>query len=201
MTIEQLLAFNVALFAAIISPGPALLVALQTTLGSGRRAGIAVGCGLGLMASLWTLMALLGLEAVFRVFPWAYTVAKTAGAIYLIYISWKMWMGARECVRAEAKPMRHAFRQGFLINCLNPKSVLFAAAVLVVIFPAGMTVANSAVIVGNHLAVEIAFYSILACAMSTPAVSRRYLNAKVYIDRAASLILGMLGLRLLVSRP
>ncbi len=200
MTFEHLVAFNIALFAAIASPGPALLVAIRTTLSAGRPAGIAIGCGLGLMAAIWTLMALLGLETVFRLFPWAYAAAKLAGAAYLLYVAYKMWTGARDSIGVESRPNNHAFRQGFLINLLNPKSVLFAAAVLIVVFPAGMSGMENAVVVLNHLVIEILFYTALAFGMSTRAVSRRYLRAKVYIDRAASVILGALGLRLLVSR-
>jgi len=81
LTIEHVLAFNAALLVAILSPGPALLVAMQATLSAGRRAGMATGAGLGLMAATWTLFALLGLEAVFQYFPWAYGAAKTAGAL------------------------------------------------------------------------------------------------------------------------
>ena len=36
MTLAQLLAFNVALLVAMFSPGPALLVAVQTNLSAGR---------------------------------------------------------------------------------------------------------------------------------------------------------------------
>ena len=46
MTIEYLLAFNGVLFAAIASPRPALLIALQTTLEVDRNAGIAVSLGI-----------------------------------------------------------------------------------------------------------------------------------------------------------
>ena len=47
MTVEQILAFNLVLAAAIASPG--------------RKAGVAVGFGLGAMAAAWTAMALVGL--------------------------------------------------------------------------------------------------------------------------------------------
>ncbi|MEO1319463.1 MAG: LysE family transporter [Pseudomonadota bacterium] len=200
MTLAQIFAFNLALLVAIASPGPALLVALQTALSSGRLAGIAVGCGLGLMASIWTLLALVGLDAVFSIVPWAYAAAKIAGALYLFYIAWQMWAGARDAITAGAKPARRAFRDGFLINVLNPKSVLFAAAVLVVIFPPGLGVAEIAFITLNHLVVEIACYAALACAMTTPRVRDAYLRAKVYIDRVAASVLGALGLRLLIAR-
>lgn len=200
MEITHLIAFNVALFAAIASPGPALLVAIKTTLSAGRRAGIAVGCGLGLVASLWTFAALLGLEAVFLAFPWAYAAVKAIGAAYLIYVAYGMWVGAREAVQTEIKPAAHAFRQGVMINVLNPKSALFAAAVLVVIFPEGMTMGENLLVVANHFMIEVLFYIALAFGMSRASVSQRYLRAKVYIDRVAAGVLGLLGLRLLLNR-
>ncbi len=200
MSIEHLIAFNIALFAAIASPGPALLVAIQTSLGTGRKAGIAIGCGLGLMAATWTMMALLGLEAIFHLVPWAYAVAKLVGAGYLFYIAWGMWRGARNKVEAPVKLARQAFTQGVFINVLNPKSVLFAAAVLVVIFPENMTLIDNVVVVLNHLFIEMLFYTALAFGMSTQSASNGYLKAKVYIDRTAAVILGALGVRLLVSR-
>lgn len=200
MTIEHLIAFNIALFAAIASPGPALLVAIQTTLKSGRVSGIAIGGGLGLMAAAWTMMALLGLEAVFQIVPWAYAAARIVGAVYLLYIAWGMWQGARSKLEQTIRPARHAFQQGVLINVTNPKSVLFAAAVLIVIFPAEMTLFENAVVVLNHLVIELLFYTALAVGVSTEAVSRMYLRAKVYIDRVAAVVLGALGIRLLLGR-
>ena len=200
MTVEHLIAFNIALFAAIASPGPAMLIAIQTTLRSGRKVGIALGCGLGIMAATWTMMALLGLEAVFQLVPWAYAAARFVGAIYLLYIAWGMWRGARDTIETKMKPARHAFKQGILVNATNPKSVLFAAAVLIVIFPANMTLFENAVVVLNHVIVELICYTALAFGMSTQAVSKGYLAAKVYLDRMASMVLGALGLRLLISR-
>jgi len=200
MTWAQLVTFNVVLIVAIASPGPAMLMATQTTLSAGRTAGIAVGAGLGLMAAIWTMMALLGFGVVFELFPFLYVGAKAAGAAYLLYIAYRMWRSAGVPAKAVIKPGRRAFRQGFLVNLFNPKSVLFAAAVLVTVFPAGIGAADSIVIVANHFLVEIAFYTALAFGMSTQAVAKRYMQAKIYIDRAAAIVLGALGLRILLSR-
>jgi threonine/homoserine/homoserine lactone efflux protein len=200
MSFEHIIAFNIALVAAILSPGPAFLVAVRTTLSAGRRAGIAIGAGLGMMAATWTVMALLGLDVLFVLFPWAYAFTKTVGAIYLLYVAYRMWKDAGKVLDAQTKTPRHAFCQGLLINLLNPKSVIFAAAVLIVVFPAEMSATENGVIVLNHLVVELVFYTTLAFGMSTTAVSQKYLRAKVYIDRTASVILGSLGARLLASR-
>lgn len=200
MDIQHLLAFNLALLVAIASPGPALLVAIRTNLGSGRRSGLAVGCGLGIMAATWTMMAVLGLDSMFRLFPWLYAGVKIAGAAYLIYVAWKMWSGARNPIEVTEQKVQHAFWTGLLVNLLNPKAVLFAAAVLIVIFPGKLSLAEGAVLVMNHLLVEWGFYIVLAFVLSTKTVSAKYLRAKVYIDRFAALVLGGLGARLLLVR-
>lgn len=200
MELSHILVFNLALFAALISPGPALLVSVQTSLMSGRAAGIGTGAGLAFVASIWTLCALLGLEVVFTIFPWAYLAVKVVGALYLIYIAVGMWRGASKPLNTDVKPARRAFRHGMMINFLNPKSILFAAAVLVVIFPKNMTLIENTFVVFNHFAVEMMFYSAVAIGMSRAKVRDKYLSAKVYIDRVSSVILGALGLRLLFSR-
>ncbi|MEL6219222.1 MAG: LysE family transporter [Pseudomonadota bacterium] len=200
MGAEHILAFNLALLAALVSPGPALLIAIRTTLVEGRLAGVATGCGLGLMAAIWTLTALLGLESLFRLVPWAYAAVKTAGALYLLWIAWKTWTGARDPLPEAGSVGRRAFRGGVLANLANPKSVLFSAAVLVVIFPRGLGVAETAVVVVNHFVVEVLFYGGLAVLLGSEAVSRRYLAAKATLDRITATVLGALGLRLLVER-
>lgn len=200
MTLGQLAAFNVVLLAAIASPGPALLMATQTSLSAGRMAGIAAGAGLGLMAAVWTLIALLGLGIVFELFPVLYVGVKVVGVIYLLYIAYRMWRDAPIPPNARIAVARRAFRQGFLVNLFNPKSVLFAAAVLVTVFPAGIGFADSILIVANHFLVELAFYTALAFCLNTQVVGNRYLRAKVYLDRGAAVTLSASGLRLLFSR-
>ena len=201
MTFEHLIAFNIALIAAWLSPGPALLVAMRTSLVAGVRSGIAVGCGLGLMAATWTLLALLGLESVFRLFPPAYTTVKILGAFYLMTIAWKTWMGSRQSLENRVQPARQAFRQGFVINLLNPKAMLFSAAVLIVVFPPDLTLTENMIIVLNHLFLELVFYLALALFMNTPAMSQWYLKSRLYFDRVAAVVLGALGARILFDEP
>ena len=78
--------------------------------------------------------------------------------------------------------------------------VLFAAAVLVAVFPFGIGTVDSLMIVVNHFLVEVAFYTTLAFCLSTRLVARRYMKAKTYIDRIAAAVLGALGVRLALGR-
>jgi len=200
MSLEVLIAFNVVLIASLLSPGPAFLMAVSTSLAKGRSAGIKTGVGLGTMACLWTLMGLLGLEVIFKIFPWAYLTIKTIGALYLLYIAWSTWINAKAPITDSEKQINKYFRDGFLVNLSNPKSILFAASVLVVIFPPNLSIEAKAFITLNHLALEILFYTFVALTMSTKTISKQYLKAKTWFDRFAAIVLGGLGLKLLFEK-
>jgi threonine/homoserine/homoserine lactone efflux protein len=153
------------------------------------------------MAAGWTLAALLGLESLFALFPWAYAVLKTGGAAYLIWLAWKTWTAARNPLgQAAPARSRRAFLSGLLINFGNPKSVLFAGAVIVVIFPQGLAARDIALIVANHWMLELIAYTIFALLLGSAPARRGYLNLKPIFDRIAAGLLGALGLRLLLEK-
>lgn len=201
MELAHLIAFHLALLAAIASPGPSLLYLLRVSLGEGRRAGIVTALGLGTMAALWTGAALMGLSALFTLFPWAYMALKTFGALYLIWLAVGIWRSARTPVtRTIRRRAGTAFFSGFLVNLGNPKSVFFSAAVLVVVFPADLSATDKLIIFLNHLFAEYILQTGLALLLTTGAVTRRYLALKPVLDRITAMVLGALGLRLLLAR-
>mmetsp|Transcript_22710 Transcript_22710/g.37484 ORF Transcript_22710/g.37484 Transcript_22710/m.37484 type:complete len:203 (+) Transcript_22710:2995-3603(+) len=200
LTLAELVAFNTVLLAALLSPGAAMLFITRATVTGGRAAGIATGIGLGVAAAMWTLAALLGLEAVFTLFPWTYTALKIGGALYLIWIAIQTWRHARDPLGEAPLPRGRAVLSGMILNFGNPKSMFFAAAVIVVVFPKGLAAVDIGVIVLNHLALEVIFYTGLALIFSTPHVRRGYISLKPIFDRIAATLLGALGLRLILEK-
>lgn len=196
----HLLAFNVTLLAAMAAPGPALLFALRQSISGGFRTGALTGLGLALIAAGWTGAALLGLEVVFALFPFAFVALKTLGALYLLWIAYTLWRDAHKPVSDSAHPGARAFWGGVLVNLGNPKSVLFAASVLVVIFPPDLTLTEKLFITFNHFAVEVGIYAMFAALLATPPARVGYLRVKPVMDRVAAAVMGALGLRLLLGR-
>ncbi|PWJ19204.1 LysE family translocator [Jannaschia seohaensis] len=195
-----LLAFNAALLVAVLGPGPAFVLCVQASLRGGRREGVLTGAGLAVMAGLWTLAALLGLETLFTVVPAAYTVLKIGGALLVLAFAIYTWRTALAPVDATPPISSHrAFLRGFALNLGNPKSILFSAGVLLVIFPPGLSAAAMTAITLNHIALEMVVYGLLATLLSRPAVQARYLAYKPAISRVTALVLGGLGLRLLTT--
>lgn len=200
LALSDVAAFNLALLAAWAVPGPAMIVALRATLGGGRAAGFGAGGGLALVAALWTLLALAGLDALFHIAPWAYVTLKVAGALYLLVLAVRTWRHAGAPVAEARAPTAHAFLTGVMVNLGNPKSVMFAAAVLIVIFPPNLGWGAKMLIALNHLALELLLYGFLVVVVGAEPVATRYLRARVWLDRAMAGILGALGLRLLAER-
>ena len=112
MQIDHILAFNAALLIALISPGPAFLLVLRTGVSCGKSAGLALGAGQGVAAAFWTLAALAGLEGVFHRFPWAYSAVKIVGALYLMYLAWRLWKQAADPVLPFSDPHHDTAHQG-----------------------------------------------------------------------------------------
>ena len=197
----HIVAFNLTLLAAIAAPGPALLYLTRTSMVHGRQAGVSVALGLAVMAAMWTLAALLGLQVLFDLFPWAQLAMKLAGGAYLVWIAIQTWRAADHPIgQGPSVPAHRHFFGGVLVNLSNPKSILFAGAVIVAIFPPALTIAEKAVILANHLTVELIVQPTLAVLLSTAAVRSRYLGSKSTLDRIAGTIMGGLGLRLLLDR-
>ena len=196
----HILAFNATLVASMLVPGPALLYALRQSIAGGFRTGAATGLGLATVATAWTLAALLGLEALFIAFPYAFVALKVIGALYLIWIAFGLWKNAAAPLATKTSQHRRAFIGGMLINLANPKSVLFSASVVVVIFPAGLTMADIGLILANNFAIEVGGYLCFAALLATPPARSSYLKLKPVFERVAATVLGLLGLRLLFSR-
>ena len=96
--------------------------------------------------------------------------------------------------------MKFSVVAGLLRNFGNPKSMLFAAAVIVVVFPQGLGAIDIAIIVANHLVLELAFYAVFAILLSSPPARRAYIGLKPLLDRIAATLLGALGLRLILEK-
>lgn len=124
----QLLIFTGVVALLFISPGPAVILTLARSIGSGTRTGIATGAGIAAGDMLHTLAAVVGLSAILMTSAWAYELVKYAGAAYLIYLGFMALRKHRpgpdisETDQIAAWP---AFRQAVLIEILNPKTALF----------------------------------------------------------------------------
>jgi threonine/homoserine/homoserine lactone efflux protein len=197
---EPFLALIAVLTPAILSPGPSIIAASQMALSQGRDRALPYGLGLAFGASLWCLFALFGLAVVFKLYPPLFVAAKILGGIYLLYMAWHLWRGARAPLPPAA---RRRFGDGFIggvvLSLSNPKPALFYSAVILTLFPDPSGAMMLAAIYATALVTEVFWYATVTLSMSTQPVRRRYLAAKFWIDTTAAIALAGLAVVLILN--
>ncbi len=125
--------FLAAALALNLSPGPDIAFILGKTAEGGRRAGFAAMFGIWTGALGHVVMAAVGLSAILAGSAAAFTAVKWVGAAYLVWLGIKaLRSGGGSFVGAPggATPAWVTFRQGALVNLLNPKVAVFFLAFL-----------------------------------------------------------------------
>lgn len=188
MNPEPFLALIAVLTPAILSPGPSIIAATQMALSQGRDKALPYGLGLAFGASLWCLFALFGLAVVFKLYPPLFIAAKVFGGLYLLYMAYGLWRGARSALPPAAKRrFGDGFIGGMILSLSNPKPALFYSAVILTLFPDPQGAVMLAAIYTTALVTELFWYAAVTLAMSTNAMRKRYLAAKFWIDTIAAI--------------
>jgi threonine/homoserine/homoserine lactone efflux protein len=143
----------------LLIPGPAVLYIVARSIEQGRLAGFVSDLGIHAATLVHVAAAALGLSAILASSALAFSVVKYAGAAYLIWLGLRKIFGTVETPDVDA-PMRphgyaRLFRDGFIVNLLNPKTALFFLAFL----PQFVEVSR------GHVAMQIAFLGLTFTAL------------------------------------
>ena len=131
--ISHLTLFITATLVLLAIPGPAVLYIVAQSVEHGRRAGLTAVCGIHVGSLVHVAAATVGLSALLVSSAVAFSAVKLVGALYLIYLGVQRLRG-RDAGDGPEVPrdldMRRVFRQGIVVNVLNPKTALFFLAFL-----------------------------------------------------------------------
>jgi threonine/homoserine/homoserine lactone efflux protein len=211
--LTQLALYFVAALVLAITPGPGIFYVAARTLAGGRAEGVASSCGTGLGGMVHVLAGSLGVAAIVLASAELFAVLKLIGAAYLVWLGLRTFRSARRDAAAglnggsAAPPVgpRRAFREGVLVEALNPKTAAFFLAFIPqFVDPNGGHVALQFMMLGfvsvalntlADVAVTIAASGIRDGVAARPAMIRRLREA----SGAAMIMLGI-GLAL-AKRP
>jgi len=127
---HELLFFALAALVLVISPGPNMIYLISRTITQGRKAGLTSLAGVICGFLFHILMVSFGLTAILFAVPFAYTVLKTLGVIYLLYLAYQAIKPNSKSIfevdqNLQIDQPRKLFTVGFLTNVLNPKVAVF----------------------------------------------------------------------------
>lgn len=195
-----------AVMLALMSPGPNILAVIGTSMGAGRKYGVALALGVAAGSFCWALLTVAGLTALLTAYAEVITAIKIAGGCYLLWLGYKSLRSAASAKAVQTtnlgvtvRPGVYFFR-GLTVQMTNPK----AALAMIAIVSLGVH-ADAPLWVGVTLVFGITFLSLTghlmyAYAFSTRPVVALYVKARWWIETALGAFFCFAGVKLLTDR-
>jgi threonine/homoserine/homoserine lactone efflux protein len=202
--ILSLLSILGALCIGAMSPGPSFIMVVRVSVAASRRDGLAAALGMGFGGLLFAALALAGLQALLMQVTWLYLVLKALGGAYLVYLGYLIWRGAKQPLATQnagpvARGWRRSLALGFGTQISNPKTAIYYASVFAAFLPQHPAAAFFWVLPPMIFLIEAGWYTLVALAFSADLPRAAYLRCKVWVDRLAATVLGLLGGKLILE--
>ncbi|WP_338733381.1 LysE family translocator [Mangrovimonas cancribranchiae] len=133
MNYDILISFVLATSALAISPGPDNIYVLLQSIAHGKASGLATVAGLISGCLVHTTLVAFGVSAIIKNNEDLFLIIKIFGACYLLYLAYKVYKSSSQLHldgghAVPKKSLTQLFKQGIVMNVLNPKVSLFFLA-------------------------------------------------------------------------
>ncbi len=128
---ESLISFIIATVLLAIMPGPDIIYVLVQSITNGKKYGIATALGLVSGIIVHTTLVAFGVSALIKQSENLFFTIKLFGALYLLYLAYTAYISNEELLlqnKTDKKGLLQLFKQGFIMNVLNPKVSIFFLA-------------------------------------------------------------------------
>lgn len=206
MNIEVVVAFSVVAGLAILSPGPAILLAIRNGISLG--VGAVIWSSLGNIAGIFCISsaAMLGLGLLLKSSALLFGIVKILGAVYLFYVGIRHVFGRTKIeISANAtvgvyRPHRLC-REGFFMATINPKPILFFTALFPQFIGAGNPLLPQFFIL-TGIFMMLSFVTLIGYAMLATRARSALLQPRIakWINRLVGTVFISFGAALLALR-
>ncbi|MCF6190274.1 MAG: LysE family translocator [Cocleimonas sp.] len=199
----------IALGVGVISPGPSFIFVAQTAMQKSRAHGIATSLGMGTGALIYSLVAIMGLFVVLQTVPTLYLILKIIGGLYLFYIAYLMWKSANnpleKATQDQSSTNQHgslgkAYVLGLFTQLSNPKTAIVIGGIFMAFLPEKIPDYSIPLLSMMAFIIDAGWYMIVTIALSTSKAQNIYTRFKKIINRFASGLMGLLGLKLIFNQ-
>ncbi|MGB5377025.1 LysE family translocator [Muriicola sp.] len=206
MNFEILWGFVLATASLAIFPGPDNIYVLTQSIANGKKYGLATTAGLISGCLVHTTLLAFGVSAIISLNPYLFFVIKLFGALYLFYLAFRVWRSdakiSLETTNKSKKTRWQLYRQGFLMNVLNPKVTIFFLAFFPGFLFSNFLSTTLQFYILGMLFMVISFLIFSAIAIMAGGISeylQQHPNAPVFLKWLQILVFTGIGLYLLLS--
>jgi threonine/homoserine/homoserine lactone efflux protein len=177
-------------FAGGLTPGPAVMMVMSTSLRYGATTALVPAVGVSAANLVWISLAATGIATFAASAPSILLILKIAGLLFIAWLAWTMATGNPGQPRASAEqapPKASLFGRGIGLQLLNPNALVFFGLLLPSYFDATRPVAIQAAIIMVTVTVT-EMLGLTIYAMAADAMNHRFQNPvfAIWFNRAAA---------------
>lgn len=204
----QFYSIGVISILSAMSPGPDFVVVTKYALCESRHH--AYFCTLGIALGILVHMSycLLGLAFIISESIFIFNMIKLLGAAYLIYLGVQGLRSSHKKFDALdnmastrlTKTSFQAFKEGFMINVLNPKCSLFMLSIFTMVIEPNTPLHIQMAYGFEIAAIAFIWFCLLASSISLKSVKQKFSAMTHWISRVTGVVLIALGLKIALDR-
>ena len=161
--------------AGAASPGPSVILLINSVIKDGRKAGVAFGIAHGLGIFVYSALVASGLIILLSVVPWFSISLEFAGLLFLLWLSISMIKNSFKKAPIDetggdplSAPLFEYVRNGFLIVFLNPKIAAFYLAIFSQFLDAASNLEHKFLMVVTATVIDGLWYILLTFVIAVP---------------------------------
>ena len=161
--------------AGAASPGPSVILLINSVIKDGRKAGVAFGIAHGLGIFVYSALVASGLIILLSIAPWFSIALEFTGFLFLLWLSISIIKNSFQKVPIDetgsdplSAPLFEYFRNGFLIVFLNPKIAAFYLAIFSQFLDAASNLEHKFLMVATATVIDGLWYILLTFVIAVP---------------------------------
>jgi len=159
------------------TPGPVNLLGLHSGLNRKTRTHLGFFAGVGM--AMFILFVLLGFVGLKIVNPQVLPFVSLAGCLYILHIAWKVVGANVELSGRESDSKSLSFRDGLLMQLLNPKALVATLPISTIQFPS-VGITGSAIVIWSFVLAVLAFGAPTSYSLAGLVLGKRISNPSYF---------------------
>jgi len=200
MTLIFWLQFAAVCVAGAMSPGPSLALVIRNSTKFSRIAGLMTAIGHGLGMGIYAFFAVTGLIIVITTNVYLFQLIQILGICFLLYFGIQFILQkSNEIIIDDKQKNINSFIQGFSISILNPKILIWFAAIFSQFVSVNGTFTSNSILVLTASIIDCIWYVIVALVVTSYGLNNFFQKRINIIQKVSGFILVLIGIILIID--
>lgn len=200
MTLIFWLQFAAVCVAGAMSPGPSLALVIRNSTKFSRIAGLMTAIGHGLGMGIYAVFAVTGLVIVITTNEYLFQLIQILGICFLLYFGIQFILQkSNEIIIDDKQKNINSFIQGFSISILNPKILIWFAAIFSQFVSVNGTFTSNSILVLTASIIDCIWYVIVALVVTSYGLNNFFQKRIDIIQKVSGFILVLIGIILIID--